>query len=343
MQFEYLIINSDGYRLASTLSSNSEMLIDKIVEPNKLITIQDIKYRVGKVSNEDGTVYAITSDKSLLRSTRKFTTQLSMLLSGIAVIEKVKTDVESFAFKQVDILFHNLTTINAHSLQDIIGFLPVKTGTFNQKEFLKEVKSTINNDVNKTSNLILKFLKYSGQMKAEFSVFKKLYEENPILNYRTFDVLQSVGNVLSNFFPDIVDKEIELSIDDKDVKAHFDYESVHVALFHMIDNIIKYVLNGTILSITFEDLLDEVVIKFDMISLIIKEEERNQIFIDGFSGEYAKKMEQSGKGIGMTRVKRLLELNNGSIEVLEGNTTVSHSNYSNNIFIVRLKKEGYIR
>lgn len=343
IDLEYLIVNSKDIIVANTLSSSSEVLIDKIEGPNKLLTVNEIVYRVGKVSNEKGTVYAITVNKDYLRSTRRFTTQLLMILNGLEVIEQAKNDVEAFAFKQVNILIHNLTTINAHSIQDIVGFLPREKFELPQKKFLKEVKKTITEDVDKSADLILKFFKYNSQMKAEFSVFNKLYEENPILNYKTFELFQSVGNVLTNFFPDIIDKEIDLNIDRSEVKGYFDYESVHVAFFHMIDNIIKYILKGTTLNITFEDLLDEVVIRFDMISLKIKEEEKIKIFIDGFSGEFAEKMEKSGKGIGMARVKKLLELNTGSIEVLEGSEQVEDNNYANNIFIVRLKKEGYIR
>ena len=53
----------------------------------------------------------------------------------------------------------------------------------------------------------------------------------------------------------------------------------------------------------------------NMISLKISDTDLMNIFIEGVSGELAKKLDLAGDGIGMYLVKRLLGLNNAKIEV----------------------------
>lgn len=66
-----------------------------------------------------------------------------------------------------------------------------------------------------------------------------------------------------NFFPDIIDKKIDL---ESNSKAYFDYEAIQVALFHILDNTMKYIKENTKLIISLQEAEQNIEIIFDMIS-----------------------------------------------------------------------------
>lgn len=336
MKLEYVIFNEKNKIISSTVKNGNEHILEYIESENEIIEVNSKKYRVGLRKSTEGTIYGFTDDKNYLRSSRIFNTEMDMLLASLDIIKDAVEDAEKFAFRQIDILIHNLKTINAHSIQDIFNFVPVEVLEGSIKEVNKSIKNRIKSNIDKATELFFKILKNNSEMKAEFSVFSKLYEDNPILNFKEFNIYYSIINVLYNFFPEFTDKKVEVQIDNANYYAFFDYESIHVALFHMIDNITKYVKKDSVLEIRFEMLIDEIIVYFNMISLKILPEEMDYIFEDGYSGLVAVEMERNGKGIGMSRVKRLLELNCGSIKVKELNSF--DEKYSNNEFSISLKR-----
>jgi signal transduction histidine kinase len=337
MNLEYLISDVNGKKIASTISLSNKPLLKIINNENYILEYHSTKFRVGFLETSQGSIYCISSDKNYIKSSRKFLSDMNMLILSLEKVEDAKKDVEHFAFRQVDILFHNLKNINAHLIQDMYDFLPQTEK--NEVNIYDKIKLSVKKNPERTARLLFKVLKNNMEMKAEFSVFSKLYEESPLLNFKEFNLYLSVLNVLYNFFPDFTDKNISVKFEEKEVNAYYDYESIHVALFHMIDNITKYIKPDTTLYINFDELLDESMITFDMISLKINDDEIENIFEDGYSGENAILDEKAGKGIGMSRVKKLLELNSGNI-ILERREEVKNK-YQNNVFIIHLKKDAH--
>lgn len=338
MELEYLIFDENNKKLVSTISKENEFLVEKISKPNELIDEKNIKYRVGFRENENGKIFCISSHKKYIKSSRLFNYEMDILFSSVSKVGDAVEAAEKFTIRQINILIHNLKTINAHSIQDIFYLIPqdiLSKGTM--KDINKEIKNIIKNNMDKTTELLFKILKNNIQMKAEFSVFSKLYEENPLLNIKEFNLYNSFMNVIYNFYPDFIDKKIRIDIKKIEALAFYDYESVHVALFHMIDNIVKYIKKDSELTIDFIILIDEVEMILDMISIRIENDEIIKIFEDGYSGRYAVSSDKSGKGIGMARVKKLLELNKGAIEVQNlGNIA---DIYSKNQFKLKFKND----
>lgn len=75
-----------------------------------------------------------------------------------------------------------------------------------------------------------------------------------------------------------------------------------------------------------------------MESLHIGEDEVERIFQEGYSGKQATITEQQGEGIGLYRAKRLIEMNNGTLEVDTGTeiSLIDSIEYSKNTFVVSL-------
>lgn len=342
LDVEYILIDKKDNVIISTLQDSSKDIIQYVNNHNELIFINEIKYRVGKIENEKGSLILITKDKSFIKSSTKFRTKAKLLLEFLSEMEDYRNDVMDYTLKELSILTHNLITINAHSIQDMFDFISQDDlKDSDVKGLRKIIKNSIKNDLDKATTLFFRILKNNIETKTEFSVYGKLYSTEPVLNYKNYNVYNVLSTILYNFFPDFIDKKIELNVEKASYIASFDYESIQVALYHMIDNITKYILKGTTLVITFVNLLDEVVMQFSMISLKIEENEKEKIFMHGFSGVNALKNEKSGKGIGMSRVKQILELNNSSITLNIGEVIVKESDYCNNIFSIHLKKENY--
>jgi len=338
---KYLILDNQENIILSTIEENKKDIICFIEEENKLINFQDHEYRVSKIFNGNVKVYAYTTDKKLIRSSRSFKTQLNIIINFIDNLKYFKVEVEKEVYRHVNILIHNLITINAHDMQEMFNFISQSDLSNNTKRAKKFIEEKIIENPTKASSVFLKLMKSNIETKTEFSVFSKLYEDNPILNYKNYNIHDVLLNIMYNFFSELTDKNVELDIKSSSSKAYFDYESIQVALFHMIDNTIKYIKNDTTLNIEFIDLINQVDIIFNMISLKVQDDEKEKIFIEGFSTKIAKKNGKAGKGIGMSRVKQILALNNGDISLSEGNKFNSiDTKYSNNIFKISLKKEN---
>jgi len=76
-----------------------------------------------------------------------------------------------------------------------------------------------------------------------------------------------------------------------------------------------------------------------MTSLKIDNSEKIKIFDEGYSGKFAKKHEKDGNGIGLSRVKKIIELNKGEFTI-DTSDEYSLDDYTNNKFIIKLKKEN---
>jgi K+-sensing histidine kinase KdpD len=339
---KYLILDDKDNIILSTIEEDKKEIIYYIKDKNKLITFKDYEYRTSQIIQNKIKIYAYTNDKQLIRSSRSFNTQLNIIINSIDNLKYLKKEVEKEVYRHVNILIHNLITINAHDMQEMFNFISQSDLSNNTKRAKKFIEEKIIENPIKASSVFLKLMKSNIETKTEFSVFSKLYEDNPILNYKNYNIRDVLLNIMYNFFSDLTDKNVELDIKSSSSKAYFDYESIQVALFHMIDNTIKYIKDDTKLTIEFIDLINQVDIIFNMISLKVDDEEKKKIFIEGFSSKTAKKNGKAGKGIGMSRVKQILVLNNGDINLTEGtDCNMQNTEYANNIFKISLRKENY--
>ena len=147
-------------------------------------------------------------------------------------------------------------------------------------------------------------------------------------------------NILYLFFPDFTDKHVLVGVScPENTIAYFDYESIHVALYHLVENSVKYVKPYTGLSIEIFRDNDKVTLEFDMNSLAIYEHEIDSIFDDGYSGDLSKKTGKAGSGIGLSRVKDILAINNSKISVSIDEATrqeQDNAHYQRNIFRIEL-------
>lgn len=175
----------------------------------------------------------------------------------------------------------------------------------------------IETDPEPFAKTFLNILKNEVSVRNEFSVYRKLYDPNPAMNFSGHAIHKVILNVANLFFQTLADKEVIVDISNTDLRLSLDYESMQVALYHLMDNAAKYVEPKSTISIYIDNTpLPQVTIK--MTSLYIEEQERPRIFDEGVSGRLPSQLGSAGKGLGMGLVRDLLALNSATITVNAG-------------------------
>ena len=335
----YRLVNYQERKIFCNLKKEDISEIEYLTINSK--KINDGKTRAGKlIDNRNNYIYAFTNEKAYIQSTKKFNTILHALLSSIDYInEAVKDEVKSHN-QAINRLLHNLITLNAQNVQELDVIFPQEdiSRKINNKQ-ITYIEKIVSSKSKEVSLFLLKQAKNNTSMKAEFSVFQMLYDDNTRLQISSHNVHRVIMNILYTFFPDFTDKNVNVVLTDSTYKARFDYKSFHVVLYHLLDNATKYIKPKSKFLIHINKLNKSVSVEMEMISLIIKDDEKKIIFEEGYSGYEPKKIGRNGQGIGLSIVKKILELNHGRIEIFtDKNSTedLMGCEYQKNKFIIYL-------
>ncbi|WP_017222068.1 sensor histidine kinase [Moritella dasanensis] len=338
MVIRYRIVSAKGIIISCDLLPSEIMLIKNINSKSQKINNGSIRAGVSK--NELYTVYAFSSDKDLIKSSLKFKTQLDLILRTTESIDQIIDKAKTSINKSTSRLIHNLTTLNAHNIQEIYSLIPQDGVSRNMRTQISFAKEIVKAEPKEAAITLLKIAKNNASMKVEFSVFKKLFDSNPELQRRKHNIHKVLMNIFYLFFPDFTDKNVKVIVgDDNTHMAYFDYESVHVALYHMIENATKYIKPDSILKIDIDSNDKYSQISMDMISTEIKKSEVEKIFFEGVSGELPTKIGKAGDGIGLYRAQNILHLNSGSIKVTpypESLESTLGFKFQRNVFVIKL-------
>ena len=75
-------------------------------------------------SNQHGTVIAFSSTKDYIKSSKKFSTALDVILNSTEMVNQVVKEARASINKSTSRLIHNLTSLNAHNIQEIYSLIP---------------------------------------------------------------------------------------------------------------------------------------------------------------------------------------------------------------------------
>jgi signal transduction histidine kinase len=238
-------------------------------------------------------------------------------------------------------LVHNLESINGHNIQEIYDLVPQDVLAKNWKSQITFIKEEIAKDPDKAALMFLRIAKHNTHMKSEFSIYRKIERDYNIeLSVREHNLKNVLLNTLHTFFGDFNNKNVYVKVTDFFYKVKFDYSTMQVAFYHLIENSSKYTLSKSTVEIDAFDDDTWVNLKFTMTSAHVKPEEEKEVLKEGVSGENAKKMGASGDGIGLWRINQMVELNGGLFEPNFGPVSEKKMGleFSENVFIIKLKK-----
>ncbi len=340
----YLTVDINGDVILDNLISECKFCMENCSGKGKLkedCKIYDHKRRIGIIKNTRGTTF-LCCGKS--KTTKLFQNKLEVLAYAYydLVLPKKNIEVESkfVEQKRVNRLVHNLTSINAHNIQEIYDIVPQEILTSNLSNQLKHIEKEIKIKPKKAALMFLRIAKHNIHMKSEFSIYKKLDRSNPTLDVRKHPVRKVILNVLHTFFIDFSDKNVNVIVDEYSGSIKFDYETIQVAFYHFLDNAAKYIKPKSEFKISFINEKEELKVKFEMESLRIEDDELDKIYTEGYSGKNANRTQKNGDGIGLWRILQMFDLNKAKLDLERGGVieNLMGFDFSSNTFIMTFRK-----
>ncbi|MCL2290725.1 MAG: ATP-binding protein [Bacteroidetes bacterium] len=281
----------------------------------------------------------------ITKTTKLFREKINALLYAFPDISFIKNEIEKrirdFEQKKVNRLVHNLSSINARNIQSIYNIVPQDVLSSNWRNQIEFIRKEMVNNPDKVANTLLRLSKNNIHMKSEFSIYRKLErEEKTRLEFKSYQLKTIILNVLHTFFVDLSNNGIFVNVEDYFGKVKIDYETIQVAIYHLLDNATKYTKSNSTVDITFNEYQNKINANFIMTSIYVKPEERQSVFNEGISGSIAKEMGRNGDGIGMWRIKQMLKLNNGEFTANFGDKleTIDGCDYAVNSFFLTFQK-----
>lgn len=340
----YSIISREGEIIAYNLAEECKGCFAECKTGGKLID-ECPKYgdsrRHGLISNSRGITFLCCNQT---KTTKLFRDKLEGLAYAYYDLfiprERLLEEIKLNEQMRVNRLIHNLTSINAHNIQEIYDLVPQEILTANYQSQLEYIKAEISKDLRKAALMFLRIAKHNIHMKSEFSIYRKLERSDAQLDFKSHQIQKVLMNVLHTFFVDFTNNGIFIEVESFYGRVLIDYESIQVALYHLIENASKYTKPDTNILIQFNEENEVVKITITMTSLFVEEDERDKIFIEGFSGKIAKENGLDGDGIGMWRINQMMALNRGRIEFNCGTTRLVSDGitYGENQIILTLPK-----
>lgn len=336
----YRLVNKNNETIYCNLLENEKSIINEI--KNESTLFREGRLRFGVIKSKNGVSYASSSRSDYLKSSQKFKTTHNAIHSSIEfVIHSIEKQQES-SFKNTGRLIHNLTSLNAHIIQEIYSLIPQQLLSDRTSGHAKIIQGLITNSSHETALTILAIAKASASMKTEFSVFKKLFNPEPTLQKKYHQIHKVLMNILYLFFQDFTDKSVTVKITESTATGFFDYESIHVALYHLLDNAAKYTKPNSTIDITISEDGSYACINFSMTSLRIYDFEIPRIFEEGFSGKLSTNTAKKGSGIGTFVIREVLRINNGHVDYSHVADSIHKHmgiDYQTNSFKIRLPRK----
>lgn len=339
----YHILDLEKQVLASNFP---EFLIDEIYTwkaKTELVNCNSFKQkrRQKKINTSTYELFLCTYKESL--SNKKFSIYLEACKFFADDIFKKYNKAKESEVRKTKRLKHNLSTLSANINQELYTLIPHESLIRGRRNQLDYIKKIIQRDANSAAQTVLRVLKFSNLMKAEFDVYDMLNTSTPNLDFYEHKIHKITLLTLNAFWFEIFSQGVEIKVDDCEERVIADYKSLFVIFSHIFDNTTKYIAPNSTFHISFENLSSVVRIKFDMISLKVEQDEVSKVFNETYSGKWTTKIDKAGDGIGLYIVKKLILLNEGAIEFITDvdinkRRIINGVPYENNQILVEIKK-----
>lgn len=312
------LINSDGLTIFSNLPQEFEEFYDLCEVVNEKIGLNEKlgNFRHGKIITENGIAYIISMDKELVDRPRYFKEKLVVLSEHLETIEIIKEDLKNSMQADNRRLIHNITSFNGKNILELYSIVPENKVATDFRKTRDIIKSYILKNPDGVADSFLRIAKNSIAMKSEFTVFKKIDGDPSLLQKQLFDIRKVILLVIHVFYHDLKEKDIFVQVEECNERLKFDFETIRVALYHLLDNTAKYICPSSQLKISFINTNESFSVVLNMWSMEIKKEEIHLIENEGVSGSWAIKTGKSGDGLGIPIVKRILSLNNAELRII---------------------------
>lgn len=311
-----------------------EQILTKVGQGTSQVLVLDAKKtRVIRKASGTYTALAASSDPDRVASKRLIESDINAILAAASTVDTTLKNAEARTRR----LLHNLKSLTAKTSQEIFDIARQDRLVGSPREAVPYLASEIKSDPEGTARALLEILKHQAAQKAEYTAFDRLSGTLDPRNVEPHSVHRVLMNVFYLFFGEFVSRKVHAEVERTLTQAVFDYDSIHVCIYYLVENAAKYVRPNSELRVTLNDdgsgLVD---IRFSMESLVIQPQEVERIFEEGYSGAAAKKAGLGGGGIGLYLARAMARLNGGRLTVIAGRP-MAGSEYARNAFILGLR------
>lgn len=312
MRVGYYFRSNSGEELTNLSQSCLECVYECESDMEKcMCNVYNEERRRGKIDLDCGTVYVCTSEA--VESNRLFKEKRRLVVDVLPRINDERDSIKEDEMAPIRRHLHNLKRLNTESLQSIWSNIPKDKLTERSAErVLDNIEEIILSDPRSAANLLLRLLKNEKMVKTEFTLFDKIQGEETVTT-GIHNIHKLILSVLNGFWYDFMDMGVDINIDNTNARVLVDYGVLSAVLVNLFDNATKYIRQNSELRIEFREKTDVVFVDLKMISLEIKDVEKESIWSEGYSGILPRELNEDGSGIGLHRVKELLQLIDGGI------------------------------
>jgi len=338
------IIDSDGKLVYTDLMETCHECLFQysgIGTSNVVCSIDGNTKRIAHIVNRHGKMFACSYGS---KTKHNFMAELEALKIGQqyfnGISKKIVKETLEDEKNRVIRLEHNLKTLNGQCLQLMENIVPqhLFLKNIHASEVVTTVENIISTKIRETALTSLKLVKHLMSVKSELLVYDIIFQSDVKLQKENHKVRDVLMLVLYKFFGELYDKNVFVDVDNYYEWGYFDFDTVNVALYYIVENISKYICPDTTIKVHLNKTSTMNVISFEMRSLHVDKDEEGKIFHKGYSGKAAKQMSLSGEGLGMYQAHRLLEMNEAKIDFVAGEQcfTINNLDYSDNTINVEL-------
>lgn len=295
-------------------------------------SINGKKFRIIRKTSGSYTAIALSSDSNRIKSKKLIESEVDAFLAAGPTIESAIQRAEGRTRR----LLHNLKSLTAKTSQEVFYIAQQDALIGNPREAVPYVAREIRENSEAAARAFLEILKHQSAQKAEYVAFDRLTGKLEVGMIERHDVHRVLMNVFYLFFGEFIAKKVRVEVGKTYLQGNFDYDSIHVCIYYLVENAVKYSRPKTDFSVSCHDdrngLID---IRFTMESLVIFNDEKERIFDEGYSGHGAINEKLNGAGLGLYLARAMAKLNGGQLNVIPGHAA-SGAKYARNVFVLTL-------
>ena len=229
----------------------------------------------------------------------------------IELDSSLKKNKEAFTNvqKETSVFLSNLT----HNLKNPLGTIY----SFSEM-ILEEHKNFQFQKTEKYLNIIHNSSKFSIKLLNEFVYYSKIISEEFSLERSKVDFIKIIKDIIRKYESELQEKRISLkaNIPSKSLYMSLDENIAYKAIENIVNNAIRYSLDGSEIIIEIFEKNDEVIVIVKDRGIGISEDNLPKIFIEFFVVNTYSEDKERCIGLGLTISKRIVELHKGIIKVV---------------------------
>ena len=272
------------------------IVLMKITDKKMLNPIKQITDATKKVASGD---FSIKLESDRQDEVGELTDNFNQMVTELGSIESLQKDF-------IDNVSHEIKT----PINSIQGFAELLRDEKLSKQEKKEYIDIIEEETNRILKLSNNMLKLS-----------KLQNQKRISNKEQIAIAEQLRKTITLLEPNWKEKELKFNLNIKEKYVFGDEDLLSQVWINLIENAIKFSEPKSKINISMTEKESELEVKIQDFGMGIDNDEKEKIFTRFY--QIDKSHSQTGSGLGLAIVKRIIDLSNGTIEVIskKGNGT----------------------